>query len=351
MNQKHLPLLDKVIFNTNYKWVFHLLFWIVVFSNEIITNLEIGYDEDTKYFLISAIIEILIVSFNSEFLFRKFLLKGKTSFYLLYTSISIIVYITLTNYIFQDLYTVEVIDDITGEITVHELPFFINIATYFLRIISLLGIVLGIKLFKQYSITQKMIYQTEQDSLKNELHYLKNQINPHFLFNSLNTIYINCKMNYPQTPHTILLLSNLLRYQLYECTNKYISLSGEIKYLENFIELESYRQNEIQIDFKTKNIQNQKIAPFIFMPFIENSIKFSNQTENPWVKILIEVTDSNIVVFKISNNKISVDSPSSNKGIGLNNVKRRLHLLYPEKHSLKIENLPSEYHVYLSINI
>ena len=206
-----------------------------------------------------------------------------------------------------------------------------------------------------------LVKQREVDALRDavkesELQFLKSQINPHFLFNNLNNLYAYAIENSPKAPEIILELSGVLRYMLYECKEKYVPLTKEVDQLKNFINL-----NELQIEergkvnFRTQNIQSgYQIAPLILIVFIENAFKHStaSQTDDILIDVHIGMSGSGILEFVCKNSfqqQSNVDNLS--QGIGLENVKKRLHLLYPDAHELKINKSENLYEVRLSIEL
>ncbi|MEM8524579.1 MAG: histidine kinase [Bacteroidota bacterium] len=203
--------------------------------------------------------------------------------------------------------------------------------------------------------------QREVEELKaavrsSELQFLKSQINPHFLFNNLNNLYSYAIENSPKTPKIILELSSVLRYMLYECKAQFVPLVKEIEQLKNFTQL-----NELQIEergviqFETKNIQpDYQIAPLILIVFIENAFKHSqaSQSEDIFIDIYIELLDNGTLHFVCKNNYQAIaNTQSLANGIGLENVQKRLQLLYPETHTLMIKKTDSIYEVDLNMQL
>lgn len=214
-----------------------------------------------------------------------------------------------------------------------------------------------------YSITndwlshQREMKELQSQTLKSELKFLKSQINPHFLFNTLNSLYALTLKKSDLAPEIVLKLSEMMRYMLYECNEREVSLSKEVNYLKNYLELEKIRQGKkMNIKFHLNGeITNQMVAPLIFIPFIENSFKhgISNQISDGFVDIKLDVKNTD-VQMTISNSKAaSMPAPSGKKsgGIGLKNVRRRLNLLYPEKYDLDIKEDPNTYTVNIHINL
>jgi len=190
----------------------------------------------------------------------------------------------------------------------------------------------------------------ENQRLSAELAFLKSQINPHFLFNSLNSIYSLAYQKSDTTPEAILKLSEIMRYMLYECNDNKVDLSKELQYLQNFIDLQKIRLgNKAYIDFKIEGrVTNQKIVPLLLIAFIENAFKhgIANDTLSP-IRLLITLDDAHLHFYiqnkKHNNNKDSIG------GIGLSNVKRRLDLLNPGKYNLDIRDEVDTYTAELSL--
>ncbi len=231
---------------------------------------------------------------------------------------------------------------------------------FFMNILAL-GVPLFISTF--FHILRKereyrmQIQDLEKLQNETELKFLKSQINPHFLFNALNNIYTISYTGDASAPEKILILSDMLRYVLYDCKSKKVLISRELEYVKSFIEFQQLKtefpQNiNFQIDEVNESIQ---IAPMIIIPFIENSFKHSkiDTDKNAWVSAFIKVDNDNLV-FQIENTipKVSPQNwLSSEGGIGLENVKKRLELLYSQKYTLKIVSNASTYYVNLTINL
>ncbi|WKN44130.1 sensor histidine kinase [Tunicatimonas pelagia] len=203
--------------------------------------------------------------------------------------------------------------------------------------------------------------QREVDELKatiqeSELQFLKSQINPHFLFNNLNNLYSYAIDYSPQTPEIILKLSSVLRYMLYECKEKFVSLTKEIEQLENFTQLSQLQIEERGVvSFSAQVYQpDYQIAPLILIVFIENAFKHSqaSQSENILIDITVQLSEDGALEFSCKNNFQSVaNTDNLAQGIGLENVKKRLQLLYPNAHQLTIDETENQYEVYLSMQL
>ncbi|MBT30394.1 MAG: histidine kinase [Thalassobius sp.] len=204
-----------------------------------------------------------------------------------------------------------------------------------------------------------LLKQNEVDELKatvaeSKLQLLKSQINPHFLFNNLNNLYSYAIENSPKTPTIILELSSVLRYMLYECRERYVPLAKELEQMENFTKLYQLQIEERgEVNFNIHHIKtNYQIAPLILIVFIENAFKHSqaSQSENIYIDISIDVTEEGILIFKCKNNFHEVSNTENlSHGIGLENVKKRLDLIYADKYELSINDADNFYVVELKL--
>ncbi len=207
-------------------------------------------------------------------------------------------------------------------------------------------------ILSEWYINNKKQKELEKEKIASELAFLKSQINPHFLFNTLNDIYSLTYHKSPTAPNAILKLSELLRYMLKESDGKFADLQREIDYLKNVIELNQIGQKgAAYVDFDIKGeIHKQQIAPLILISFVENAFKHGviNNPEDP-VKIKIEINYEQLI-FMVENLK-NEDHKDPTSGIGLNNVRRRLDLIYPEKHTLAIKEDNHYFMVSLKIEL
>ncbi|APD06767.1 histidine kinase [Flavobacteriaceae bacterium UJ101] len=189
--------------------------------------------------------------------------------------------------------------------------------------------------------------------LSAEKNFLIQQINPHFLFNTLNNIYSLSLDHDPKGPEAIMQLSKMLDYSLYGGRKGKVTLQNEIKYIQHFIDLFKLKDEDIQnikFDYSEADV-NKQIAPMLLVPFIENAFKHGNiesSQENSFIKITLKTCDD-YCIFNCVNTYSIRKSVDHIGGIGVQNVSRRLELLYPKKHNLKIEQNEKEYSVSLKI--
>ncbi|CAN5899019.1 histidine kinase [soil metagenome] len=196
--------------------------------------------------------------------------------------------------------------------------------------------------------------QVEKEKLSVELSYLKAQINPHFLFNTLNSIYSLAIQRSDETPAAVVKLSEMMRYVTTEAHSDFVSLEKELNYVSNYIELQKIRLgNTVTINYKSEGaLRNKLITPLVLIPFVENAFKYGvNPEEVCYITISI-VVNENVLLFNAANKKVKIDfSKSAESGYGINNASQRLAHSYPGKHKLKIEDGENEYTVSLTITL
>lgn len=208
------------------------------------------------------------------------------------------------------------------------------------------------------SVTQRWLRteqnrkETEHEKLNTELSFLKSQVNPHFFFNTLNNIYSLAVVRSEKTAPAVMKLASIMRYILSETERNYVPLRNEVDFIHNFIELQQVRlTDKVQVKFAAEgDIENLIVAPLLFIPFVENAFKYGVSTkENSKIDIAIK-TEANKILFSAKNYIVpSENNLMENTGIGINNVKRRLELMYPDKHQLITEQKDNFYIVHLEI--
>jgi hypothetical protein len=202
--------------------------------------------------------------------------------------------------------------------------------------------------------TRELLKKAQREKSDAELSYLKAQINPHFLFNTLNSIYSLAIDKSDYTATAVVKLSGMMRYVLSEANNEFVSLEKEISYISDYIELQKLRLgNTVKLNYNVYGtVRGKQIAPLILIPFIENAFKYGvNPEENSDIDIRINISDDNISLT-VRNNKVKVKPEVHGKsGLGIANTKSRLQLLYPGKHYLTLEDNEKDFHVSLSIKL
>lgn len=211
------------------------------------------------------------------------------------------------------------------------------------------------KIIADWARYQREKQEIATKTVTSELQFLRSQINPHFLFNTLNSLYALTLKKSDIAPEIVLKLSEMMRYMLYECNEKTVLLSNEINYIKNYLDLERLRHGagaDIQLTI-SGDITDQRIAPLFFIPFLENSFKhgLNHQLKKGFVHINLQVFEKK-VHFSIRNSKPEQMPLAPSKragGFGLANVKHRLELIYPDKHQLRVMVGPQAYEMDLEI--
>jgi hypothetical protein len=217
------------------------------------------------------------------------------------------------------------------------------------------GFAVIIKMMKRGWLKQQETLQVATEKASAELQLLKAQIHPHFLFNTLNNIYYFTIADPQQAPEMLMKLSDILRYIVNECNHSYVPLKKELEMIQDYMALEKIRYGErLKMEFEIKgDYHNKAIPPLLLIPLVENSFKHgtSKMLENPWVRLYINI-DGQHLCFLLSNSRPDQMNLSQHNGhIGLNNVKKRLQLLYPETHELSIVNTSASYEVFMKIRL
>ncbi|WP_159517299.1 sensor histidine kinase [Sunxiuqinia indica] len=224
-------------------------------------------------------------------------------------------------------------------------------------ILSTISIAVSTSIYgtKEWFVNENQLKEIENQKLSAELSFLKAQINPHFFFNTLNGIYALARKKSDQTPEIILKLSELMRYIIYEADTVKVLLSREVAHIENYIELQRIRLNEMfDVSFNVKgNTGLKQIEPLLFSVFLENAFKHGvDYTQPGEIMINLEIRDDELIFF--IQNPIAKRVPKStngNNGVGLKNIKKRLNLVYPRRHELTITTNDNKYTVELKLSL
>lgn len=329
----------------------HLIFWLTnsimlfIFLFLLMDKEELNYQLLIGTILIVEGVLIGSVYINLYLLIPYFLKTRKFILYGFSQIINITIFSSLRYVLALQLQND--LDSFTGEILVFSLVIFFYV-----------GLTTFLKFFKEWIDLQKIqvkLKNSEKEKLEAELNTLIGQINPHFLFNTLNTIYSYSLEKSDKAPELIIKLSDLMSYIIYECKDNEVSLKKEISFLKNYIELENFRlDNKTNIKFEEYGVlQTVKIAPLLLIPFVENAFKHGVNTspKKAYISIMLKIEDDSVLIFNIENNFNPVADSAKSKGIGIENVKRRLDLVYKNQYSLKIEQKKDTYSVILKIKL
>ena len=322
----------------------HLLFWLmsfVILLNVLKVSAEI-HPIDIIYTVIFHVPVLLIVYINLQALFPLFLEKSS---YLLY-SVTVLATVALGSGFYLILFDRWIDYILPGYYFIAYYNFW-DISLYFVVYVAATSL---LHLARGWFLLQEI----EREKTITELKALRSQINPHFLFNSLNSIYSLARKNSSQVPEKVVQLSDLMRHVIYESDVDFIPLEKEIGMVKNYIELQNLRTAKAeQIELKVKgDVRNKAVAPMLFLPFVENSFKhgLKSGAKNVYVKIQVAALEYELI-FEIENTKGEVPSvaDSKYKGVGIENVKKRLELIYPEKYKLNIYDNDVTFKVHLQL--
>ncbi|MDB5145059.1 MAG: putative signal transduction histidine kinase [Mucilaginibacter sp.] len=224
----------------------------------------------------------------------------------------------------------------------------------FVNILFWVVIILTGKMIAEKIRSQLYIEQIEKEKAANELNFLRAQFNPHFLFNSVNSIYGHIDKSNKDARGMLLVFSEMLRYQLYECNVEQIELDRELNYIRNYIAMQKGRIDErIAVTFCAPEINgNIKVAPLLLITFIENAFKYIgfNECKENRIDISLDYKNGSLL-FRIFNTKDTfINHSETASGLGIANAKRRLELLYPGKHQLNINDQESSYEINLTLH-
>lgn len=212
----------------------------------------------------------------------------------------------------------------------------------------------AIKLVFDYGRLQQRMAETAREKAEAELNFLKSQINPHFVFNSLNSVYFLINKENTEARDALHKFSEMLRYQLYEINDDKIPIEKEINYLKDYVDLQQLRKDEkYTVQFNcASDIKGFSIEPLLLIPFVENAFKHISHFSDKINFIKVDMLMVNrTFVFSVINSKEMQQTTEQHGGIGLNNVKRRLELLYPGRHELKINDTGSNFAVQLNLQL
>jgi sensor histidine kinase YesM len=339
-------------------WTLHTIFW-TLFWNFILkpgrseisltgTTANFSVFRDLVLNLMWLPVNILYSYFLAYFIVPKFLLKGKYVQFIL-TALLWIIAGLFINYFFRIYIFIPAQEVLPfGAITRGGW----QAGTYLMLTLTAANLT-TLKLFKYWLKKQQEWILAEKEKVTVELQLLKAQVHPHFLFNTLNNIYSYSLENSSKTPALILKLSSILSYMLYDCNKDKVRLEKEIEVMRNYIDLEKERYgNRLDISWTVVGeLKDKFIAPLLLLPFLENAFKhgLSNQIEKAWLSLEI-VTNDNVVKCKMINSK-NLDHSEKNGGIGIQNAMKRLEIIYPDKHELKITDEGIFFVVSLMVNL
>ncbi len=231
------------------------------------------------------------------------------------------------------------------KILTHSITFIMNMLLIFIGVSN--------RIFEEWNQTEKRKKEAEKQKVVDKLEFLKHQINPHFLFNSLNSIYSLTVKKSDKAPEAIITLSDLMRYMLYQTDSEFVPLEKELDYIRNYFELQKLRiANNENVKLKIEGeYSSYKIKPLMLISFVENAFKYGTNNAGE-TKIDVRVYIEKERLFFFCENNIGVlDQKQESYGIGLKNTRERLDLLYPKQYDLKVQSDKKTYQIELILNL
>jgi sensor histidine kinase YesM len=228
---------------------------------------------------------------------------------------------------------------------------FFDIIESFIYPVTFLLTTTGYQLFKSFIVHQQRLSSLEKEKLSTELTQLKNQVNPHFLFNTLNNLHVLATKDPEKAAKIILGLSDVLRYQIYDSGQDIILLQKDIAMLRQLTEIEKIRRRDLTVTFEADdNVNTITLPPLLFINFVENAIKHSNVRGAAVIHIIFSLRGK-MLYFEITNSKSPVKVQNENSGLGLANSKKRLDLLYGDTYTLNIKDEPAQFTLQLNLPV
>jgi len=328
--------------------IYRHLILIVFLVGNFLNSKDISGTPANVIFKVAAFgILMMLFYFNMYWLIPKFIFKGHYFFYFAWVMILLVATIllfTLMRSYLKPYFNVRI----------HEKISLLSVA---LRLSFMFFIFMAasaaLKLFQYAVLVNQRVNELQTATIHSELEQLKNQINPHFLFNMLNNANVLTQTDPQKASQVLMKLSDLLRYQLYDSARSKVLLTSDIHFLEDFLILEKVRRDNFEFHIVTEGeASGVQISPLLFITFVENAVKHSVDTENPsYIHILFKIEGGELF-FNCTNSKSRMRAIKRREGgLGLANVTRRLKLLYPDKHFLYIKNGDELFSVDLKLEI
>jgi two-component system, LytTR family, sensor kinase len=328
----------------------HVIFWIATIGFHTFTRLPLINKVGFGHFAVEVILRngllAFIIYINLFVLVPRLAQPKRWLIYVVFLMIDFAIYVFGKNA--HDVYLYGyVVGDPEKQFFFYNTFYNLSIAFFYM------AFAVALQLSREWYEQREHIRKIEIEKLNTELDYLKAQINPHFLFNSINTIYFQIDKQNTTARETLSSFSEMLRYQLYECNGHDVDIEKEISYLKNYVDLQRHRKDEnYKIVFDHQDVKGFRIAPLLLIPFVENAFKhvshFSSGNE---IAIRLHRENGSFIMnVRNTCDNASVKS-SSDSGIGLKNASRRLELLYPLRHSLSITNESKAFEVNLELKL
>ncbi|NIJ52775.1 sensor histidine kinase [Dyadobacter arcticus] len=329
----------------------HAAYWILITGFFMYEKRYLIYKASLNYFTLCVVgritLLILIAYLNLHYFLPRYLLKKRYLKYFSLVILSILCYLVVQCLFDYYLYGF-IIGPMRNSNWIETLSYNFFSTMWYLAL--MVALKLSIDWYEQQRILQKILVE----KLNAEVNFLRSQVNPHFLFNILNNLYALTLKKSDQAPEVVMKLSEMMEYMLYDSDDPKVALDKEISYLHNYIALERIRyDNNPDISFEVAgNPDGKEIAPLLLLPLLENAFKhgLSKKAENGWLHGKINVNQS-VLEVTVENNKSATLPAEGKGGIGLENLRKRLELLYPASHLLRIDDTKDSFKVFMEIKL
>jgi len=354
---------SKSMSDSKIKLTLHVIAWIILIIIPLYLNIAFGGGNLNRLFQFYAhtISAATIFYVGYLWLIPRFFLKDRKATYAIILTLLILSTYFIVSYIndvvlfdaVQDAKFQEAFKKLSGGANLRPPMIAFGFFNHVIASILISGFAMGLGVMDKLKQNEKKQKEMEKEKLNSELAFLKNQVSPHFFFNTLNNIYSLIGIDGPTAQESVLKLSKLMRYLLYESEQGETMMSNEIDFMNNYIDLMKLRLSpkvELRIDFP-REFSDFSIPPLLFVPFIENAFKHGiTYRDRSFINIGMKIVKDQITfVSENSIGKSSQPDDNQHSGIGLENVRKRLALLFPGKHELKIENGETVFKVELLI--
>ncbi len=330
---------------------YHLLVWLLLLVPSIFGttyNLRAGFAYYTLSFVVRNGVLLSIVYLNFLVLIPRLFRKRRAALYFIaiffLAVVGVVANLSMDSVMMPRLGFPE--QDLNAQM-VEALFYFFNMCSYLLTSFLLFSL-------REKQLQKEHLDELQNDKLTTEIKYLRAQINPHFLFNTLNNLYGLTLQQSPHTGEVILKLSRMMDYMLHESGDVKVYLRDDLENIQNYVDIERIRQgNQAQIVFEIEgSVGEQKIVPLLLLPLIENAFKHGVNTiiQGAYMRARVEIAGNQLEI-QVRNNFRSPELTEGRVGIGLRNLERRLHLFYPEKFKMSVRSEAGEYEVNLKLDL
>ncbi|ARS35301.1 sensor histidine kinase [Pontibacter actiniarum] len=328
----------------------HLSFWAVYLFFSIFNVVQYNsFGRALLYTGVTAVFHVVICYYNYFQLLPRFMRQRRLLPYLLRLVPALALVVAARVLVEKQMY---------GSLPT-DMPYLVTVARVVqvaMGMLFMLAFIALLRFTTEWLVLEGRRRELENQQMAAELKFLRAQVNPHFLFNTLNSLYYLAYTKSDQAPEVIDRLSQMMRYMIYEANHKLVPLEHEIRYMQHYIDLEKMRlTQQVHIQFDVCGVvEGVQVAPFLFMTFLENAFKHgvNPNGQGDWVLLQLQVRQG-VCYFALRNSKGNArkNEFSESSGMGLQNVRRRLELSYPNRHELQLRDNPEAYEVNLNLQL